>query len=750
MGGGLDKLDRENEQFIHYTIKNGLSSNTVWGILEEDASPDEADGNLWLSTTWGLSRFNPQTETFRNYDISDGLQGNSFLPTTSYHKSNNGEMFFGGANGFNAFYPEQIVDNPNPPPVVITDFQLANKPVPIGDDSVLQQSILETDELVLSYQDNVFSFEFAALNYRAPEKNLYKYKMEGFEEEWNEVDSSRRFATYTNLDPDDYVFRVIASNDDGVWNEEGASIAITITPPWWETTWFRIGLGLLAVGLLMGGYRWRVSSVEARSRELEAEVAERTEELQTANQAKSIFLANMSHELRTPLNAILGFTRLMSRDEGLNAQQQESLKVINRSGEHLLDMVGDILTLSRIEAGRVGLSEEPFDLRQTLEDIGQIFQSRVEGKGLRFSLELADDLPSYLLGDVGKLRQVLINLLDNAVKFTQAGKVCLRARTQTMPEESDKVMLQLEVEDSGLGIEEDNLEEIFETFGRIEHTYQSQTGTGLGLSISKSLVDMMGGEIAVESDVGQGSLFKVNIPMPLADGEAVMPDKPPLSEVIGLQAGQKDWRILVVDDNRENLLLLTNLLAQTGFTLQEAENGAEAVAKFREWRPHFIWMDVRMPVMDGYEATKQIRALPGGEKVKIVVVTASVLEEPRKVILAAGCDDVVLKPFRDQEIFDVMTRELGVEYLYRDRSEAPAQPEGIKLSAEMLADLPPELLQELSHTTLVADREGTLEVIEEIEDYAPDTAANLRALAQNFQIGRIRELLKEMDTDNGN
>lgn len=481
---------------------------------------------------------------------------------------------------------------------------------------------------------------------------------------------------------------------------------------------------------------------------LEERVEERTQELQAANQAKSIFLANMSHELRTPLNAILGFTRLLFRDEDLSAQQHEQIRIINRSGEHLLDMVGDILTLSRIEAGRVRLSEETFDFRQTLEDIERIFRSHAEGKGLRFSLELADDLPPYLRGDSGKLRQVLINLLDNAVKYTQEGTVDLRTRTETMAEDPERVMLQLEVEDTGVGIPQDKLDEIFETFFRMEQTQQTQAGAGLGLSISKSLVDMMGGEITLESEVGRGSLFTVSIPMLLTDEEAAPSDETSALEVIELKPGQQDWRILVVDDNRENLLLLTDLLAQVGFSLQEAESGAEAVAKFKEWRPDFIWMDVRMPDIDGYEATKQIHALPGGEKVKIVAVTASVIEDRQQIIQDTGVDDVVLKPFRDQEIFDVMARELGVEYLYRDRKEAPEQPEEIELSAEMLADLPPELLQALNRTTLVADREATIAVIERIEEDAPECAASLRALVESYQMGRLRDLMKEAETKN--
>ncbi|MBL0712138.1 MAG: AAA family ATPase, partial [Desulfosarcina sp.] len=328
---------------------------------------------------------------------------------------------------------------------------------------------------------------------------------------------------------------------------------------------------------------------------LEAVVAERTQELQAANQAKSIFLANMSHELRTPLNAILGFTRLMTRDPDVTAQQQEELKIINRSGEHLLDMVDDILSLSRIEAGRVELKEEPFDLRQMLEDIGGIFQSPAEGKGQRLRLELTDDLPPYLLGDAGKLRQVVINLMGNAVKFTETGEVWLRARTQAMEENPDRVMLQLEVEDSGPGIPPDNLDRIFETFVRLDQALHTQRGTGLGLAISKTLVDMMGGKISVKSEPGEGSMFTINIPFLLAEAWAATPSETPAAEVIGLTSGQPDWRILVVDDNRENLLLLRDLLSRVGFNIQEAKDGEEAIAKFQEWHPHFIWMDMRMP-----------------------------------------------------------------------------------------------------------------------------------------------------------
>jgi signal transduction histidine kinase/ligand-binding sensor domain-containing protein len=276
---GLDRFDGDTGGFIHYGEKDGLPSAGVMSILQDDLPAEAGGPYLWISTTQGLTRFNPGSGDVRTYDFSDGLQGDDFVWSSAF-KNQHGDLFFGGTNGLTVFDPSQILDNPHIPPVVITDFQLAGKSADISDDSILRQAIHLTDHLVLSYEDRVVSFEFAALNYRAPEKNRYRYRLEGFEEGWTEVGSDRRFATYTNLDPGEYTFRVLGSNSDGVWNEQGTSLGITITPPWWATTWFRALVLLLLVGTALGAYRWRVKSLESRSLELETLVAEQTRQLE--------------------------------------------------------------------------------------------------------------------------------------------------------------------------------------------------------------------------------------------------------------------------------------------------------------------------------------------------------------------------------------------------------------------------------------------------------------------------------------
>jgi ligand-binding sensor domain-containing protein/signal transduction histidine kinase len=301
-GAGLDRFDLTSGEFVHYGESLGLPSANIVGILEDDMAANQGGSNLWISTTSGLYKYNPETGTVRHYDVSDGLQGNNFT-RGAVLKNVAGKLFFGGSNGLSAFYPDQIKDSTFIPPVVITDFQLANQSIEIGADSVLGQSIAETEHINLSYDDRVISFEFAALNYRAPGKNLYRYMLEGFDDGWTEVGANRRYITYTNLDPGEYVFRVRGSNNDGIWNEEGTSIRITITPPWWRTTWAYALFTILVIAGLSGAYLWRVRSLEKRSRKLETQVAEQTKELATLLSVSQDITSTL--ELNPLLNLIL-------------------------------------------------------------------------------------------------------------------------------------------------------------------------------------------------------------------------------------------------------------------------------------------------------------------------------------------------------------------------------------------------------------------------------------------------------------
>jgi len=515
------------------------------------------------------------------------------------------------------------------------------------------------------------------------------------------------------------------------------------------------------IGSIQTGINAMIDTVAAKTHELETanvslktEIDERKkvetalqtekETSETANRAKSVFLANMSHELRTPLNAILGFSNLMARDPVINSVQQENLKIINNSGEHLLLMINDVLDLSKIEAGRIDLESLAFDLPQLLREIGRMFELRAENARLRFDLELDPDLLPYIKSDVGKLRQILINLLGNALKFTNEGGFSLRARTQAIIGKPGIVNLQLEVQDSGPGIEPEQLEHIFQPFVQAPSVLDSSKGTGLGLAISSSFVEILGGEISVSSEPGKGSLFYVELPVTIAEAEEVAVVEPARSAVQKLEPDQPIWRILVVEDNRENRQLLCTMLMQAGFETRSVENGEEAIAQFEQWRPHYIWMDMQMPVMDGYEATARIRKLPNGDQVKIVAITASAFREQRKSIMEAGCDDVVHKPFKAHEVFDAMERLLGVRYTYEDQSEVLLQrapTEG--LTAEMLTGLSDDQRRALMQAAKILDVTATEEAIERISTEFPDIAKGLNQLVQKFCFDEILELLVE-------
>ncbi|MDD1622359.1 MAG: ATP-binding protein [Methylococcaceae bacterium] len=481
---------------------------------------------------------------------------------------------------------------------------------------------------------------------------------------------------------------------------------------------------------------------------LEEEVQQRTTDLmlardaaEAANRAKSVFLSNMSHELRTPLNAILGFSNMMRKDPQLQPRQREDLDIINRSGEHLLTLINDVLEMSKIESGRVQLESIPFDLGGLVRDVIDMMQIRAQEKGLRLLADQSSEFPRYIKGDEARLRQILINLVGNAVKYTRQGGVTVRFGMRL---HAAQQYLVIEVEDSGVGIAPEDQQKIFEPFVQLGEQ-AAQKGTGLGLAITRQYVQLMRGTIGVESTVGRGSIFRVELPVERVEANDLI--KPDLmnnavqGEIVGLAPGQPDYRILIVEDQLDNQLLLTQLMQSAGVQVKVAEDGQQGVQLFQSWRPHLIWMDRRMPVMDGMEATKTIRRLPGGKDVKIVAVTASAFMEQRDEMLNAGMNDFVRKPYRANEIFECMARQLGLQYVYADtlqQEEAEAAP----LTARTLSVLPPELRSELCDALESLDAERIAAAIKQVGAYDPAVQKALSRLVDSFDYPAILKALQ--------
>ncbi len=478
-------------------------------------------------------------------------------------------------------------------------------------------------------------------------------------------------------------------------------------------------------------------SLEHLVEERTAELNKAKEKAESANVAKSTFIATMSHELRTPLNAILGFSELMSEDEDITATQKKTLGIINRSGTHLLSMINAILDISKIEAGRLELTIQACDLLKLLQDISNMISVRTAEKHLSFRLEIVPDIKRYVEIDSGKLQQILINLLGNAVKFTQQGGVILRAYTQPLADNT-KVMLNIEVIDSGMGIPKAQQVDLFKPFVQLVQSDANVKGTGLGLAISKSLVELLGGQISVSSIFEVGSTFKIELPVSITNAENIVVEEI-YHAIESIAPNQPAWRLLVVDDNADNRLLLVSMLTGVGLQVQEAENGQEAINQFEQWQPHLIWMDMRMPIMDGYEATEKIRRLPNGNAVKIIAITASAFREQHNNIIKSGCDAVVHKPFQISEIFTTLTKVLGVKFIYNDMPISTTSP-SLETTVTSLRKLPLALRQQLREAALALDTEEIDMVINEISRLAPDIAVNLHELASCYQFEQIIHL----------
>jgi two-component system, sensor histidine kinase and response regulator len=458
----------------------------------------------------------------------------------------------------------------------------------------------------------------------------------------------------------------------------------------------------------------------------------------------------MSHELRTPLNAILGFAQLMDRDPRLTGDLRDNLVTIRQSGEHLLALINDVLQVSKIEAGQTALELRAFDLTRLLADVESMFRLRATQKGLQLLVEDAPDVPQYIQADEGKLRQVLINLLSNAVKFTDEGGVTVRVRCEE--QDTETPVLKFEVEDTGCGIPPDEIDDLFDPFVQSVNRSQVeayQEGTGLGLTISQHFVELMGGTIGLESQVGRGTLFRFAVPVEKAEA----PDELEVRRkrrVVGIEPDQAVYRLLVVEDRETNRQLLVKLLSSlgsppVGFEIRTAANGQEAIEVWDAWDPNLIWMDMRMPVMDGYEATKRIKATAKGQATVIIALTASAFEEDRALILSEGCDDFVSKPFREAEIFDKLEDHLGVRFIYEheDKERVQTPKETNARAVQALAAMPDAWIQSLYQAARQADADQVLDLLAEIPEEQESLTESLTMLAHNFRFDRLMALTED-------
>ncbi len=503
------------------------------------------------------------------------------------------------------------------------------------------------------------------------------------------------------------------------------------------------------VGRIATLYNRVISSLEKSTLQLQAgnrELTEAKQKAEIANKTKSIFLANMSHELRTPMNAILGFSQIMLRSQSLSPEHLENISIIQRSGNYLLNLINNVLDLSKIEAGKMTINQKNFDLYMLLEEIEDLLQLKAEEKGLQLNLAIDNLVPRFVCTDETKLRQVLINLVNNGIKFTEEGGVnILVSLASQTPLENNQRYLKFAVEDTGAGIAEEDLPKVFEAFTQTEVGRNAQEGTGLGLPISRKFVQLMGGDIDIQSKVGEGTIFSFEIPVAVVTEKDVQTHNPRQAKrVIALKPGQPRYRILVVDDRAVNRLLLIKLLQPLGFELKEAGNGQDAIAIWDEWEPHLIWMDMRMPVMDGYEATQYIKGTLKGNATAIIALTASVLEEEKAVILSAGCDDFIRKPFREFVIFEAMAKHLGVEYIYEEETEFSHHHKPQLLTAQDLKIMPSNWLKNLYQAATELDDDLILELINNIPSENNFLADKLKHLVDNFQIAKIRKLIEEI------
>ncbi len=639
--GGLNRYIREADAFEQFTEDDGLPNNVVYGILED------ANGYLWLSTNRGISRFDPNTKTFKNFDVRDGLQGNEFNQG-AYADGRSGKMYFGGANGLTVFDPLHIPENTFVPPVVITEFLINNKPVPVGPKSLLPQALPFTRDIRISYKDNIFAFRYAVLNFLLPEKNQYAYKLEGFDEDWQYV-GNRRLAIYTNISPGEYVFRVKGSNNDGIWNETGAAIRLYISTPPWKTWWAYLLYVIVVTGLAYTIYSLRM---RVYREQLESE------KLKEINEEKSKFYQNISHEFRTPLTLIMGPLEGILNGK-ITRPGRELFEMIYRNARQLYHLINQLLDLSKIESGQLELKKEPVVINTLIERQGELFRSLADQKHIVLDIQVPND-PLVAEVDVSAFEKMLNNLLSNALKFTpEQGRV----EVELLWKERCRIngpCIEIQVRDTGIGIPRDKLEKIFERFYQVDGTYNpSQPGTGIGLALTREIVERHGGTIWVESEERVGTTFGVQLPLytgekpprspetelSLEDDVVMFAGTPsPIRENDVNLARLEKPLVLVVEDHADMREYIRSVL-EPDMVVVEAPDGDTGLEKAFQYLPDLIISDVMMPRLSGFEFCEKVKQDERTNHIPVILLTARGSEKSQITGYRLGADAYVTKPF---------------------------------------------------------------------------------------------------------
>jgi signal transduction histidine kinase/ligand-binding sensor domain-containing protein/DNA-binding response OmpR family regulator len=727
---GLNRWDRRSGQFRTFLSKDGLGGNIIHALLEDSR------GHLWISTDKGLSSFDPSSSTARNFSAAYGIQPGEFKAHAAW-KSPDGMMYFGGTGGFTAFQPDSLKGYAFDPPLVLTKFSLFNKEVipdgGDGDAGYIRETAGGPEAITLPYDHSVLTFDFASLNYTTADRKHYAYRLQGFEQNWNET-GTRHSVTYTNLDPDKYLLQVRGFNNSGVWSDKLLTLRLEILPPWWSTWWFRVGMLFLGIALIYGIIALRVRIIHDQKRVLEKQVLERTHQLaeaskkeREANEAKSIFLAMMSHEIRTPLNGIIGMSSLLSESE-LAKEQQDYVQTIQHSGETLLSVINDILDFSKIEAGHMELEDRDFPLDVCVEEVLELFSPRASEAGIDLVCDMDEQVPRVIRGDMIRLRQILTNLVSNAVKFTRKGEVFLHVGV-AKEWAGGALDLAFTVRDTGIGIPEDKLHRLFKAFSQVDaSTTRQYGGTGLGLIICEKLVTLMGGKISVTSKEEEGTVFQFTIRTRKAEAWSGEP-APTEGADASVLAGK---RVLVIDDNDTNLHILEKQLSKWGMIATSVLSGKEALSLIRQGvAVDLVITDMQMPGMNGKEVgTALSRALPRTPVILLSSTADNIFPEKEKLFKA-----VLHKPVRNQLLLNAL-----LESFHPTGGKVEVAPKGKQLDPGFATEYPLRIL-------VAEDNPVNQKLVEHILQklgYAPDKAFNGQEAIDKSAAGNYDVILMDV------